>query len=603
MLSLRGCVVVTPAGHRFFLVSATVGAFAFGTLTGAIATFGPGAEETDIAAIESDAALPEATPDQGQRIVLAAKVKGEPEPSTLASLGDGKDALWSEKKRGQITIAGGQPEIKLDADALADLQASQQQHPLRATDRPQLTSIAPDDPKALSDVEMAAVATVARAALTPRPWKSQRVEVRKGDSLTTILKRAGIKGQQVHSALRSLKGVYDPRGLRIGQELIVTAATDENQPAQLLSIALDLDFDHQLLITRGAEGDFTTKKIEQEKRRELVHRAGEIKDSLYLSAKRVDLPGAVTDRLIRLFSWDVDFQRDIRRGDQFETVYEQVTLEKDESQVKGELVYAGLTLRGKLIDAYLYTPEGGLRTYYDSDGRSLRKFLLRTPIDGARLSSGFGKRKHPVLGYTKMHKGTDFAAPRGTPIYAGGSGVIAKAEPYGGYGNYIRIRHSNTWSTAYAHMHNFAKGMRPGARVRQGQVIGYVGTTGRSTGNHLHYEVLKNGEQVNPMKMKQPPLAKLAGADLKSFEKERARIDALRKQLANKPLLTSRATTTQYPTPSRTSAAIAPADLRDVFPSSRTAAFLRFFFRTAGTTCSIRAGVKTKRGYLPPDHT
>ena len=264
-----------------------------------------------------------------------------------------------------------------------------------------------------------------------------------------------------------------------------------------------------------------------------------------MSARRASLPNSVTDRLIRLFSWDVDFQRDIRRGDRFETLYEEVTLEKDESQVKGELVYAGLTLRGNLIDAYLFSPDGGLRTYYDSEGRSLRKFLLRTPIDGARLSSHFGKRRHPVLGYTKMHKGTDFAAPRGTPIYAGGSGRIEKAERYGGYGNYIRIRHSDTWSTAYAHMHKFAKGMRPGARVRQGQVIGYVGTTGRSTGNHLHYEVLKNGKQVNPMKMKQPPATKLAGADLKAFEKERARIDAMRERLGKEPLLTSRAAVTR----------------------------------------------------------
>jgi murein DD-endopeptidase MepM/ murein hydrolase activator NlpD len=545
-------VDVTPAGQRFFLVSATLSAFALGTLTGAVATFGPGEDDREIAAVSpSEADLQNVAPDPGQRIVLAAQVKGETETPAPASIGDGKDSLRSTAGRGQISVAGGQPEltphsIEPSVGALAALQASRQQNPLRPAERPPLQPMTPDDPKALSDAEIASIATVAKAALTPRPWKSQRVEVKKGDSLTAVLRRAGIDNQQVHSALRSLKGVYDPRALRVGQELVVTAANQENQPTQLLSVALDLDFDHQLLITRGAKGDFTTKKIEQAKRRELVHGEGEIRDSFYLSARRVDLPGSVTDRLIRLFSWDVDFQRDIRRGDRFETVYEKVTLEKDESQVKGELVYAGLTLRGKLIDAYLYTPDGGLRTYYDRNGRSLRKFLLRTPIDGARLSSHFGKRKHPVLGYTKMHKGTDFAAPRGTPIYAGGSGVIAKAEPYGGYGNYVRIRHSNTWSTAYAHMHKFGKGIRPGVRVRQGQVIGYVGTTGRSTGNHLHYEVLKNGKQVNPMKMKQPPLAKLAGADLKAFEKERDRIDALRRDLkTSSPLVASRTSPTQ----------------------------------------------------------
>ncbi len=539
---LLGSVTVNPAGQRFFLVSATLGAFAIGTLTGAIATFGPDADTPLVADIEPGAGLPEAVPIEAQRVVLSAEVRGQPDlPKPAASFGMGKEAVWSRKGRAQITPAEGQSDTASDANVLADLRASTRQHAFGAANRPRVEPLTPEDPKAVSDSEIASLATIAKSALTPRPWKSQRVEVRRGDSLTTILKRTGINGQQVHSALRSLKGVYDPRGLRTGQELIVTAATREGQPAQLLSVALDLDFDHQLLITRDADGDFSTKKIEQAKRRELVHRAGDIKDSLYLSAKRAAMPGSVTDHLIRLFSWDVDFQRDIRRGDRFETIYEEVTLEKDKSQVKGELVYAGLTLRGQLIDAYLFSPDGGLKTYYSSDGQSLRKFLLRTPIDGARLSSHFGKRRHPVLGYTRMHKGTDFAAPRGTPIYAGGSGRIDVAGKNGSFGNYIRIRHSDTWSTAYAHMHNFAKGMKPGAKVRQGQVIGYVGTTGRSTGNHLHYEVLKNGRQVNPMKMKQPSLARLDGAKLKAFEKERARIDALRERLAKEPFLTSSA--------------------------------------------------------------
>ncbi|MGI9485270.1 MAG: peptidoglycan DD-metalloendopeptidase family protein [Geminicoccaceae bacterium] len=533
---------MNPAGQRFFLVSATLGAFAVGTLTGAFATFGPDADTSMVVDVEPGAGLPEAALIEAQRVVISAEIKGQPNPPMpTASSGTGKDTVWGRQERGQFALANGQPDIAPDINVRTDLRASAQHPSFQVTDRPAVEPITPEDPKAESDSQIASLATIAKAALTPRPWKSQQVEVRRGDSLTTILKRAGIDGQQVHSALRSLKNVYDPRGLRAGQQLIVTAATRENQPAQLLSVALDLDFDHQLLITRGAAGDFSTKKIEQAKRHELVHRAGEIKESLYLSAKRVALPGSVTDHLIRLFSWDVDFQRDIRRGDRFETVYEEVTLEKDESQVKGELVYAGLTLRGKLIDAYLFSPDGGLRTYYDSEGRSLRKFLLRTPIDGARLSSGFGKRKHPVLGYTKMHKGTDFAAPRGTPIYAGGSGRIEKAERYGGYGNYIRIRHSDTWSTAYAHMHNFAKGIGPGVKVRQGQVIGYVGTTGRSTGNHLHYEVIKNDKQVNPMKMKQPSLARLEGAKLKAFEKERMRIDAMRERLQKEPYLTSSA--------------------------------------------------------------
>jgi murein DD-endopeptidase MepM/ murein hydrolase activator NlpD len=490
-------------------------------------------------------------PIDTQRIVLSAELEGRGDPqSPSASIRSARSERAAEGNFGQIALADGQLTISPSSSSSpasatlpsrAEIQAEAMQglDAAASADHIELEGLQPEL-TATREAEIASVATVARAALTPRPWKSQRVEVRKGDSLTTVLKRAGVDGRQVHSALSSLKGVYDPRNLRAGQELTVTAATREEQPAHLLSVALDLDFDHQLVITRDADGSFSTKTIEQAKRRELVHRSGDIEGSLYLSTRRESVPGDVTDRLIRLFSWDVDFQRDIRRNDRFETLYEEVSLEKDQSQVKGELIYAGLTLRGELIDAYLFTPDGGLHTYYDRNGRSLRKFLLRTPIDGARLSSHFGKRRHPVLGYTKMHKGTDFAAPRGTPIYAAGSGRIEKAEPYGGFGNYIRIRHSDTWSTAYAHMHNFAKGIRPGVRVRQGDVIGYVGTTGRSTGNHLHYEVLKNNKQINPMKMKQPSAASLKGEELIAFKRERDRIDAARERLSNGHFIASR---------------------------------------------------------------
>jgi len=548
---------VTPVRKRFYLISATLGAFAIGTVSGATLTFGPHAEARLTGGsrpLGNDAHLPEVTPLDSQRIVLTAELDGQTSPRTeRAATQDGTSDLAAETGLGQLVISEGQLAItpnaarsprtasSLDgatANARLDYDAALSDDAAKPAEAAKIT---PPDPTTVIDSEVANLATVARAALTPRPWKSKTVEVRKGDSLTTVLKRAGIDGRQLQSALRSLKGVYDPRGLRAGQELVVTAAARDEQPDHLLSVALDLSFDHQLVITRDADGDFTTKTIEQAKRRELVHRAGDINDSLYLSTRHASVPGDVTDRLIRLFSWDVDFQRDIRRGDHFETLYEEVRLEKDESQVKGELVYAGLTLRGRLIDAYLFTPDGGLRTYYDRNGRSLRKFLLRTPIDGARLSSHFGKRKHPVLGYTRMHKGTDFAAPRGTPIYAGGSGVIEKAGPNGSFGNYVLIRHSDVWSTAYAHMHNFAEGIRHGTRVSQGDVIGYVGTTGRSTGNHLHYEVIKNGAQVNPMKMKQPAANQLGGAELNDFKLERDRIDAARAELSGDRYLARRA--------------------------------------------------------------
>ena len=194
----------------------------------------------------------------------------------------------------------------------------------------------------------------------------------------------------------------------------------------------------------------------------------------------------------------------------------------------GDLLYAALSVGGQFLEGYRFVVAPGEVAYFDRSGRSLRKFLLRTPVDGARLSSRFGMRKHPILGYTRMHKGVDFAAPTGTPMYAAGDGKVVAAKRNGGYGRYIQIHHTNEYSTAYAHLSRFAKGMTPGRRVQQGQVIGFVGTTGRSTGPHLHYEVLRNGAQINPLQLKQPANQQLAGADLERFRAEVARIDRLR---------------------------------------------------------------------------
>ena len=201
-------------------------------------------------------------------------------------------------------------------------------------------------------------------------------------------------------------------------------------------------------------------------------------------------------------------------------MYETYETEDGDFARYGDVLYASLMVGGKTIPVYRYKSDDGVVDYYRENGTSLKRILMQTPIDGARMSSGYGMRHHPVLGYNKMHKGVDFAAPRGTPIYAAGNGVVEKAGRHGGYGNYIRIRHSNGLKTAYAHMRKFAKGMSDGKRVSQGQVIGYVGTTGRSTGPHLHFEVLKNGKQVNPKSIKSSGGEKLAGKSLRNFQKE-----------------------------------------------------------------------------------
>ena len=386
-----------------------------------------------------------------------------------------------------------------------------------------------------SDAASAHQARLAKASLLDRPWSTEQITVQRGDTLMNILMRARIDQAEAHAAVASLRDVYDPRRLRAGQQLALTALSGTaDEGRELLRLAFDLDFDHQIEITRGAGGRYGAARVERPQQRQMVRRAGTIDDSLYLAAARIDLPHDVTYSLVKLFSWDVDFQRDLRQGDGFETLFEEVSLEDGSGASRGDdLLFAALTLSGRSLDAYRFEVEDGAVEYFDRTGRSLRKFLLRTPVDGARLSSGFGMRRHPILGYSRMHKGVDFAAPSGTPIYAAGGGRVASAGRNGGYGNYIQIRHSGEYSTAYGHMSRFAKGIRAGARVQQGQVIGYVGTTGRSTGPHLHYEVLRNDAQINPLSVKQPPNTQLAGADLERFRAEIDRIDQLRAELAH----------------------------------------------------------------------
>lgn len=231
------------------------------------------------------------------------------------------------------------------------------------------------------------------------------------------------------------------------------------------------------------------------------------------------MPQAIIVELIRIFSYDVDFQREIRKGDQFEIFYERKISEDGRRVQEGEILYARLNIKGEDIHLYRHVPEGkDFAEYFHEDGQSSKKALMKTPIEGARLSSSYGRRKHPVLGYTRMHKGVDFSAPTGTPIMAAGDGVVERASWFGSFGNYVRIRHNGSYKTIYAHMSKYGRGIKKGVRVRQGQIIGYVGATGRVTGRHLHYEVYKDGTQVNPLSLKMPSGIKLTGAPFKQFE-------------------------------------------------------------------------------------
>jgi murein DD-endopeptidase MepM/ murein hydrolase activator NlpD len=348
----------------------------------------------------------------------------------------------------------------------------------------------------------------------------QTVEVERGDTLAALLYRAGVGPEDARSAISVLKKHYDPRRIKAGQKISITTEhkAEDDKGGRLLGFSLAIDRLRELSVARNLKGDLEVFERQETPQRVVQAARGTIESSLYAAADRASVPIPAIVALIRAFSWDVDFQRDIQPGNRFEVMYENFVDKAGESVDSGDVIYAALTLGKRKHTLYRYTKKNGTSGYYTETGENARKALLRTPVDGARLSSGFGRRRHPILGYSRMHRGVDFAAPRGTPIYAAGDGVVKFAGRKGGYGKYVRIHHNGTYSTAYAHMSRIAKGLRPGKRVKQGQKIGYVGSTGRSTGPHLHYEILKKGQQINPLKVKMLSSPRLAGQELKRFQ-------------------------------------------------------------------------------------
>jgi murein DD-endopeptidase MepM/ murein hydrolase activator NlpD len=277
---------------------------------------------------------------------------------------------------------------------------------------------------------------------------------------------------------------------------------------------------------------FDIAKIVLELNKKEIVLSNTIKNNLYSSAVEVGIEPNIIVEFANIFGFEVDFQRDIRKGDAFEIYYEQFVDDNNVVKRTGKIIYASMFVNNKELSLYNFE-YNNKKGYYDVGGRSVVKTLMKTPINGARLSSSFGLRKHPILGYNKLHQGTDFAAPTGTPIMASGSGVILRAQKYKGYGNYVSIKHNTTYITAYGHMSKYGKNIKKGVRVNQGQIIGYVGSTGMSTGPHLHYEVLKNGKRINSQKLKLPTGKTLNNEARNRFEVDRIKIDvklaALRK--------------------------------------------------------------------------
>jgi murein DD-endopeptidase MepM/ murein hydrolase activator NlpD len=338
-----------------------------------------------------------------------------------------------------------------------------------------------------------------------------------GDTIAGVLQTTGVNSTDAHNAIEALREYYDPRHVKPGQKISVNFKPAEGDDVAFSDMVVKIDPVKEVRIEKSGD-EFKAEVVEKELVEQVYAGNTKIQTSLYGSAARAGIPSHIIAEMIRVYSWDVDFQRDIREGDGIEVLYNVYETEDGEFAKYGNVMYANLSVRGRDIPIYRYEMEDGRVDYFQPDGHSVRKTLMKTPIDGARISSGFGMRKHPVLGYNKMHKGMDFAAPTGTPIYAAGNGTVEFAARHGAYGNYVRIRHNGSLKTAYAHMHKFGKSIKKGTKVEQGDIIGYVGTTGRSTGPHLHYEVLLDGAQVNPTRVDLPTGEQLVGNDLKKFK-------------------------------------------------------------------------------------
>ena len=353
--------------------------------------------------------------------------------------------------------------------------------------------------------------------------------IKKGSSLFKALSKYEINLKEINQILNSIKVLVNLKQIKPGTEFGLVYKMN-----RLFGFYLNLNKIEDLQIVKNKNG-FESYIFKKPFKKELVFTSIKIKKNLYLDAQKNFLPSEIFLDLVRLFSYSIDFQRDIRPGTTFEIMYENLINYNNEVIMPGKILFSKAYLKNKTYEEmYRFENSSTDEKYFNSKGISIRKSLMKTPIDGARLSSGFGTRRHPILGYNKMHKGLDFAAKKGTPIFAAGDGIIERAGNYGAYGRYIRIKHNFKYKTAYAHLLKFAKGIRKGKFVKQGKIIGFVGTSGRSTGPHLHYEVLLYDKQVNPYKLNLPETEKLKNDRYKVFIKEKIKIENEVKNLKSK---------------------------------------------------------------------
>ena len=359
-------------------------------------------------------------------------------------------------------------------------------------------------------------------------YKKIKHKIKSGETFDKILESYSIKKEEIIKIKSSLQKKMDFNKLNTKQ--IIEFSLDKTTN-KIEEFSFQVSSTQKINLTRNLENDnFKEEILFIKLNKKIIYKEDIILQSLYKSAESQKIPANIIIEFAGIYGFQVDFQRDIRKKDKFQILYELYLNEKNEIIETGDILFANLKLSGQDNSLYYFDNKGS-EGHYDKNGKSVKKALMKTPINGARLSSPFGMRKHPIDGFNKMHRGTDFAAPMGTPIMASGDGVIQKAGWCGGGGNCIKIKHNSTYKTVYAHMSKFARGMKTGVRVKQGQTIGYVGSTGKSTGPHLHYEVIVNGKKVNSQKLKLPSGKILKGKERKLFETEKIKIEVLRSEI------------------------------------------------------------------------
>ena len=353
-------------------------------------------------------------------------------------------------------------------------------------------------------------------------------KVTKNQTLTNIFKIYKIPNKEINLILKNFNKKDKIKNLKVNEIININIDKYENK---VLNIMLPISRTKKIELIRNLEkNSFIRKEIITNLKKKLVFKEAKITQSLYRSAVNEGIEANIIVEFARIYGFQIDFQRDIRLNDTFQIIYETFKDENNKVFKTGNIIYADLNLSNQ-SNAFYYFDEKNNKGHYDINGKSVKKALMKTPINGARLSSKFGMRKHPIDGYNKMHRGTDFAAPMGTPIMASGDGVVLKAAWCGGGGNCVKIKHNSSYSTVYAHMSKFANGIRKGKRVRQGQIIGYVGSTGKSTGPHLHYEVIHNGKKINSQTLELPSGKILKGKVRENFEISRIKLDVLKSEI------------------------------------------------------------------------